>query len=137
MKCKIDIEKGIIKKAINSHIRPTIKKVTENTLFITNKDYNGNSYQPAENLKNTINKEFDSELAFRIPKTDGQEVKIQPNSKLVDEYYESYIKKWNELNTVLTGVDEFGDSDTNIRDLYNRAFNLSQEQIEERIKQCE
>lgn len=137
VKCKVDIKKSIINKAINSNVRPTIKKINQNTLFMLHSDYKGNSFTAAKNVANTINKQFDSELAFTSSKKDGSEIRIEPNSKLVDEYYEVYTKQYNVVQAIEQGIDEFGDSDTNLQDYYTKSLNITQEEAEERLKKCE
>jgi hypothetical protein len=136
MKCKLDIKKGIVEKAISRYDKPDIKKIGENRLFIGSAEFRSPS-TTAEKIKNEINEEFNSELAFVKNAFSGQEVVVEPNEQLIDEYYDLYSKRFNKLTTALTGIDEFGDSDTNAQDLYNRSLQLSADEIEERIKQCE
>lgn len=139
VKCRIDIRKGIIKKVINSNTTKNIKKVNEDVLFLDNSLFKDDktTHNIAKSVTESINKQFDSELAFQNSKTNGQEIKINPSEELVNEYYKEYTKDYNILQNLEQSVDQFGDSNTNLEDLYRNAMNLNEEVIENRIKQCE
>jgi hypothetical protein len=96
MKCKVDIKKALIKKAINISDSQYVKLNRENTLFISQQQIFPSGYT-AEKYANVVvdalNKNFGGDIAsIRTNiKVDGFEIELNPSEDLVNKYYDGYL----------------------------------------------
>lgn len=134
MHCKLDIERSIIKKAIEIGIgnSKTITKSTFNSLKVDNKNYpiKGQSFKVAEEVTKRINDSFGETVAIRNEVTNGQEIKINPSEALIDDYYDGYIKTEGKKEQAESSIDRFGDS----KPLYNKETSITSQDKEIRSK---
>ena len=99
MKCRTDIKKSLIKKAIEPNVTKNIKQVSSDILFISNAAFpsgKAQTYKIAESIVNKTNKLFEGNVAYRREMSDGQEVVFNPSQELVTVYYNQYLKEFTE-----------------------------------------
>jgi len=99
MKCRTDIKRAIIKKAIAPNVTKNIQQTSFDTLFISNAAFpsgKAQAYRIAESIVNKNNKLFEGSIAYRREMLDGQEVVFNPSQDLVTIYYNEYLKAFNE-----------------------------------------
>lgn len=99
MKCRTDIKRAIIKKAIEPNVTKNIQQTSFDTLFISNAAFpsgKAQAYRIAESIVNKNNKLFEGSVAYRREMSDGQEVVFNPSQDLVTIYYNEYLKAFNE-----------------------------------------
>jgi hypothetical protein len=99
MKCRTDIKRAIIKKAIAPNVTKNIQQTSFDTLFISNAAFpsgKAQAYRIAENIVNKNNKLFQGNVAYRREMLDGQEIIFNPSEDLVTVYYNEYLKAFNE-----------------------------------------
>lgn len=95
MKCRTDIKKALIKKAIEPNITKNVKQVSSDILFIDNSSFpsgKAQTYRVAESIVNKTNKLFEGNVAYRREMSNGQEVVFNPSQDLVTIYYDEYLK---------------------------------------------
>ena len=95
MKCRTDIKKALIKKAIAPNITKNVKQVSSDILFIDNSSFpsgKAQTYRVAESIVNKTNKLFEGNVAYRREMSNGQEVVFNPSQDLVTIYYDEYLK---------------------------------------------
>jgi len=100
MKCRTDIKKSIIKKAIAPNVTKNIQQTSFDTLFISNAAFpsgKAQAYRVAESIVNKNNKLFEGNVAYRREMSNGQEVVFNPSQDLVTIYYNEYLKAFNEI----------------------------------------
>jgi len=97
LKCKVDIKKALIKKAVKTYETGNIKKVSPNTLFVSNAlfKFPGQSYQVAQSLLKRSARDYGGKMAYVVERTNGHEVVFEPGPEIIEEYYESYLLKVN------------------------------------------
>ncbi len=99
MKCRTDIKRSIIKKAIAPNVTKNIQQTSFDTLFISNAAFpsgKAQAYRVAESIVNKNNKLFEGNVAYRREMSNGQEVVFNPSQDLVTIYYNEYLKAFNE-----------------------------------------
>lgn len=99
LKCRTDIKRSIIKKAIAPHVSKNVTQVSYDTLFIDNASFpsgRAQVYRVAESIVNRTNKEFQGNVAYRREMSNGQEVVFNPSQDLVTIYYNEYLKALTE-----------------------------------------
>jgi hypothetical protein len=99
IKCRTDIKKSIISKAISEHPSRNIKQVSASVLFIDNTSFpsgKAQAYRVAESIVNRSNKKFQGRVAYRREMSNGQEVVFDPEESLVTVYYNEYLKSFME-----------------------------------------
>lgn len=99
LKCRTDIKKAIIKKAIAPHVSKNVQQISYDTLFIANEAFPSGKaqvYKIAESIVNRTNKEFQGNVAYRREMSNGQEVVFNPAQDLVTVYYDEYLKALTE-----------------------------------------
>jgi len=99
MKCRTDIKRAIIKKAIAPNVTKNIQQTSFDTLFISNAAFpsgKAQAYRIAESIVNKNNKLFQGNVAYRREMLDGQEIIFNPSEDLVTVYYNEYLKAFNE-----------------------------------------
>ena len=116
MKCKVDIKKALIKKAINISDSQYVKLNRENTLFISQQQIFPSGYT-AEKYANVIvdalNKNFGGDIAsIRTNiKVDGFEIELNPSEDLVNKYYDEYLSSALGAKPIIKpGVEELFNS---------------------------
>lgn len=95
MKCRTDIKKALIKKAIDPNITKNITQVSSDVLFISNAAFpsgKAQTYRIAESIVNKTNKLFEGNVAYRREMSNGQEVVFNPSQDLVTIYFDEYLK---------------------------------------------
>lgn len=95
MKCRTDIKKALIKKAIAPNITKNITQVSSDVLFISNAAFpsgKAQTYRIAESIVNKTNKLFEGNVAYRREMSNGQEVVFNPSQDLVTIYFDEYLK---------------------------------------------
>ena len=100
MKCRTDIKRSIIKKAIAPNVTKNIQQTSFDTLFISNAAFpsgKAQAFRVAESIVNKNNKLFEGNVAYRREMMDGQEVVFNPSQDLVTIYYNEYLKAFNEI----------------------------------------
>jgi hypothetical protein len=99
LKCRTDIKKAIIKKAIEPNVSKNVQQISSDTLFISNEAFaSGKSqvFRVAESIVNRTNKSFEGNVAYRREMSNGQEVVFNPSQDLVTIYYNEYMKALTE-----------------------------------------
>lgn len=99
LKCRTDIKRAIVKKAIAPHVSKNVQQTSFDTLFIANEAFpSGKSqvYKVAESIVNRANKDFQGNVAYRREMSNGQEVVFNPSQELVTIYYNEYLKALTE-----------------------------------------
>jgi hypothetical protein len=99
MKCRVDIEKGIVKRAMEEFETKNIKRVSQNQLFIANNAFPSGAkqaYNIALSTVNRANKLFQGQVAFRSEYDYGQAVTFQPSQGVVTRYYNEYLQSYEE-----------------------------------------
>lgn len=99
MKCRVDIEKAIIKKAMEEFETKNIKRVSQNQLFIANSAFPSGAkqtYNVALSTVNRANKMFQGQVAFRSEHNHGQAITFQPSQAVVTKYYNEYLADYSE-----------------------------------------
>lgn len=101
IKCRTDIKKSIISKAISEHPSKNIKQTASNILFIDNTAFpsgKAQAFRVAESVVNRSNKKFQGRVAYRREMSNGQEVVFDPEESLVTIYYNQYLKSFLEAD---------------------------------------
>ncbi len=144
IKCKTDIKQGLIKSAIKEGKIENVRQFGNSSLKIDNKDFPSSSaaYKTAEKVKNSLNEKFKEEIATRTEVKGGQEIKIKPSDKLINEYYNKYLedlKKDNQNSkTVETPFSQQKSYfNKRIRNLENELKNINETDPKYLIKQNE
>ena len=99
MKCRTDIKKAIIKKAIAQSETKNITRLSESILFVSNTSFpsgKAQAFRVAESVVNKTNKDFNGLVAHRREMTSGQEIVFNPSPELVTIYYNEYLKSFTE-----------------------------------------
>lgn len=95
LKCRTDIKRAIVKKAIAPHVSKNVQQTSFDTLFIANEAFPSGKtqvYKIAESIVNRANKDFQGNVAYRREILNGQEVVFNPSQDLVTVYYNEYLK---------------------------------------------
>lgn len=142
MKCRTDIKKALIKKAIAPNITRNVKQVSSDILFIDNSSFpsgKAQTYRIAESIVNKTNKLFEGNVAYRREMSNGQEVVFNPSQDLVTIYYDEYLKGFTlkearaiqKEDAVRAGIEYSDDylfdnetSENPIYDMYEEMANL-------------
>jgi hypothetical protein len=142
MKCRTDIKKALIKKAIEPNITKNVKQVSSDILFIDNSSFpsgKAQTYRVAESIVNKTNKLFEGNVAYRREMSNGQEVVFNPSQDLVTIYYDEYLKGFTlkearaiqKEDAVRAGIEYSDDylfdnetSENPIYDMYEEMANL-------------
>jgi hypothetical protein len=142
MKCRTDIKKALIKKAIAPNITKNVKQVSSDILFIDNSSFpsgKAQTYRVAESIVNKTNKLFEGNVAYRREMSNGQEVVFNPSQDLVTIYYDEYLKGFTlkearaiqKEDAVRAGIEYSDDylfdnetSENPIYDMYEEMANL-------------
>ena len=120
LKCRIDIEKGIIKKAqnlvINAHRDGKPKAIAlGNDLFISIDKFQGRqdlAQGYAKSMVLKLNTNFKEAIASRGQIPGGQYIYIKPSDSLVETYWQKYKDTYNTVNKEVNFINDEGDSDT-------------------------
>lgn len=99
MKCRTDIKKAIVKKAIAQSETKNIARLSESILFVSNTAFpsgKAQAFRVAESVVNKTNKDFNGLVAHRREMTSGQEIVFNPSPELVTIYYNEYLKSFTE-----------------------------------------
>jgi hypothetical protein len=99
LKCRTDIKKAIVKKAIAPHVSKNVQQISFDKLFISNEAFpSGKSqvFKVAESIVNRANKDFKGNVAYRNEMSNGQEVVFNPSQDIVTVYYNEYLKAVTE-----------------------------------------
>lgn len=99
LKCRTDIKRAIVKKAIAPHVSKNVQQTSFDTLFIANEAFPSGKtqvYKIAESIVNRANKDFQGNVAYRREMSNGQEVVFNPSQDLVTVYYNEYLKGLTE-----------------------------------------
>lgn len=112
MHCKIDVEKAVIKKAIEAGTTKNIKPFSNTSLLVNKKDFKakGQTFKVATDKSEELNERFGDKLSYVNQVIDGHEIIIKPSEVLIDDYYSGYIETQGAIEQVDTGIDIFGDS---------------------------
>ena len=142
MKCRTDIKKALIKKAIDPNITKNITQVSSDVLFISNAAFpsgKAQTYRIAESIVNKTNKLFEGNVAYRREMSNGQEVVFNPSQDLVTIYFDEYLKGFTlkeaiaiqKEDAVRAGIEYSDDylfdnqtSENPIYDMYEEMANL-------------
>ncbi len=99
MKCRIDVKKSIVKKAIAESETKNITRISESVLFVSNTAFpsgKAQAFRVAESVVNKTNRNFNGLVAHRREMTNGQEIVFSPSPELVTVYFNDYLKRFNE-----------------------------------------
>lgn len=99
LKCRTDIKRAIVKKAIAPHVSKNVQQTSFDTLFIANEAFPSGKiqvYRIAESIVNRANKDFQGNVAYRREILNGQQVVFNPSQDLVTVYYDEYLKALTE-----------------------------------------
>ena len=142
MKCRTDIKKALIKKAITPNITKNVTQVSSDILFISNAAFpsgKAQTYRIAESIVNKTNKLFEGNVAYRREMSNGQEVVFNPSQDLVTIYFDEYLKGFTlkeaiaiqKEDAVRAGIEYSDDylfdnqtSENPIYDMYEEMANL-------------
>lgn len=142
MKCRTDIKKALIKKAIAPNITKNVTQVSSDVLFISNAAFpsgKAQTYRIAESIVNKTNKLFEGNVAYRREMSNGQEVVFNPSQDLVTIYFDEYLKGFTlkeaiaiqKEDAVRAGIEYSDDylfdnqtSENPIYDMYEEMANL-------------
>ena len=142
MKCRTDIKKALIKKAIEPNITKNVTQVSSDVLFINNAAFpsgKAQTYRIAESIVNKTNKLFEGNVAYRREMSNGQEVVFNPSQDLVTIYFDEYLKGFTlkeaiaiqKEDAVRAGIEYSDDylfdnetSENPIYDMYEEMANL-------------
>lgn len=97
MKCRVDIQKAIVKKAMQKFETKNVTKISENQLFIGNQAFPSGAsqaYRVAMSVADRANKFFQGKVAYVSSYTHGQAITFMPSQDLVSEYYSQYLEEY-------------------------------------------
>jgi hypothetical protein len=113
MKCRVDIQKAIVKKAMEKFETKNVRKIEQNKLFINNDAFlsgSKQSYMVARSVADRADKFFKGKVAHVTSYDHGQAITFMPSQDLVTKYYEHYLTQYynakQEVEETMTEEEE-------------------------------